>query len=55
MRNTPLKERQAERQAAALLFSGTLVIRGIHLHGWDIPWEGGVWGFYSLIFGAPPS
>ena len=55
MRNTPFKEKQAEGRAAALCFSGTQVITGIQLHGWDIDWEGGVWGFYSLIFHPSPT
>ena len=49
MRNTPLKEKQAERWAAALFF-GTPVIWDIRFYGWDIHWEGGTWGSYSLIF-----
>ena len=37
MKNTPLKERWSERRAAALCFSGTLVIRGIRLQGGIFP------------------
>ena len=50
MRNTPLKERREERRAAALCFSGMLVIRGIQLNRCINHWEGGAWGSYSLIF-----
>lgn len=50
MRITPLKERWADRRAAALHFFGTSIILGIWLYGQDIHWEGRVWQPYSLIF-----
>ena len=50
VRITPLKERWADRRAAALHFFGTSIILGIWLYGQDIHWEGRVWQPYSLIF-----